>query len=142
MAIFASTTEKKKIMEKILLAIVLYMKKIEKIEKISQKLPIMILYPKYISDKFLTFFWNIFSFYLKYIYTIWFCAISELLFIFFEIYVSRLFFLYFTSQDRFVSFLEKYPKASCWSRSFFHKKYKLTKIEIKIVRIYLSRALL
>jgi len=43
-------------MEKILLAIVLYMKKIEKIGKISQKLPIMILYPKYISDKFLTFF--------------------------------------------------------------------------------------
>ena len=101
----------------------------------------MKLYPKYISDKFLTFFWNIFSFYSKCIYTIWFCAISELLFIFFEIYVSGLFFLYFTSQDRFVSFLEKYPKASCWSRSFFHKKYKQTKIEIKIVWIYLSRAL-
>ena len=55
-ATFALTTEKKKIMEKIFIATVLYTEMIGKIRSISQKFLIMKLYPKYISDKFLTFF--------------------------------------------------------------------------------------
>ena len=70
-------------MEKILLAIVLYTKKIEKIKKISQKFPIMILYPKYIYDKFLTFF-EIFFCFIPNIYTQYDFVQSQNFYLFFS----------------------------------------------------------